>query len=192
MTETIKGRAVVTVRSRAALRDWLRENHRQADAVWLATFKKHHRDYLEWGQAVAELICWGWIDAVSQGVDRDRSAHMIAPRRPSSGWSAVNKRIVAAARADGAMTQAGEAAITVAQANGMWSFLDDVDACIVPADLDASLGGLRAVWDAWPRSVRRGSLEWIKTARTDPTRGRRIADVVDSAAAGLRPSPFRR
>ena len=46
----------------------------------------------------------------------------------------------------------------------MWDFLNDVDALIVPADLDAALRPQRAVWDAWPRSVRRGALEWIKTA----------------------------
>ena len=34
---------------------------------------------------------------------------------------------------------AGEALIAAAQANGMWDFLNDVDALIVPADLDAAL-----------------------------------------------------
>ncbi|MBY5986922.1 YdeI/OmpD-associated family protein [Roseovarius atlanticus] len=51
---------------------------------------------------------------------------------------------------------------------------------------------LVAVWDDWPRSVRRGTLEWIKTARTTRTRQKRIDDVVDSAAANRRPTPFRR
>ena len=74
----------------------------------------------------------------------------------------------------------------------MWSFLDDVEAGVVPNDLNAALGPSRAVWDGWPRSVKRGTLEWIKSAKTAPTRAKRIADVADSAAAGLRPSPFRR
>ena len=58
------------------------------------------------------------------------------------------------------------------------------------AALDAA--GQRATWDGWPRSVRRGTLEWIKTARTGATRAKRIADVTGSAARGQRPSPFRR
>ncbi|WP_308916134.1 YdeI/OmpD-associated family protein [Jannaschia sp. LMIT008] len=165
MTEVLKGRAVVTVPSRAALRDWL--------------------------AAVEELLCWGWVDAVTQKVDDDRSAHLIAPRKPTSAWSALNKRLVDQARASGAMTPAGEAAIAVAQGSGTWSFLDDVEAGIVPDDLAAVLGTLNA-WNAWPRSVRRGTLEWIKTARTAPTRAKRIADVADAASRSLRPSPFRR
>ena len=192
VTEAIDGRAVVTVASRATLRDWLRDNHGQGEGVWLATYKRHHPDHLPWIEAVAELLCWGWIDAVTRKVDADRSAHLVAPRRAGSAWSAVNKRLVGQARAAGAMTPAGEAKIAAARADGSWTFLDDVEAGLVPDDLAAALGRHRAVWDGWPRSVTRGTLEWIKTARTKTTRAKRIADVAQSAARGLRPSPFRR
>jgi uncharacterized protein YdeI (YjbR/CyaY-like superfamily) len=192
MAEEIKGRALVTVASRAALRAWLEAHHRQTDGVWLATFKKHHPDHLPWLEAIEELICFGWIDAVTQRVDADRSAHLVAPRKPGSAWSAVNKEIVARMRAEGRMTEAGEAAIAVAERNGMWTFLDDVERLEVPEDLGLALGELREVWEAYPRSVKRGTLEWIKTAKTAPTREKRIADVVESAGAGLRPSVFRR
>ncbi|WGH80117.1 YdeI/OmpD-associated family protein [Jannaschia ovalis] len=138
-----------------------------------------------------ELLCWGWVDAVVRRVDDDSSAHFVAPRKESSTWSGVNKRLVARARAAGAMTPAGEAKIAAAQANGMWSFLDDVEAGIVPDDLAEALGDLRAVWDGWPASVQRGTLGWIKAAKTEATRAKRIADVVESAGRGLRPSPFR-
>jgi uncharacterized protein YdeI (YjbR/CyaY-like superfamily) len=125
-------------------------------------------------------------------VDADRAKIRISPRNPKSAWSAVNKDKVARMRAEGRMQPAGEALIAAAEANGMWSFLDDVERLEVPGDLAAALGDLRPVWDGWPRSVKRGTLEWIKTARTPPTRAKRIADVRDSAAQGLRPSPFRR
>ena len=192
VTERIKERPVITVRSRADLRAWLTENHEQAEGVWLATYKKAHADHLSWMEAVEELLCWGWVDAVTQAVDADRSAHLVAPRKDRSAWSAVNKLLVDQARASGAMTPRGEAAIATAQANGMWTFLDDVEAGVVPGDLAAALGPHRAVWDGWPRSVTRGTLEWIKQAKTDATRAKRIADVAESAARGVRPSPFRR
>ncbi len=192
MNEEIKGRPVVTVRSRADLRNWLSANHTQPDGVWLATFKKHHPDHLPWIEAIEELICFGWIDAVTQRVDDDRSAHLVSPRKPGSAWSGVNKEIVARMRADGQMTKAGEAAISVAEANGMWAFLDDVERLEMPEDLRTALGELSEVWETFPRSVKRGTLEWIKTAKTAPTRDKRITDVVESAKQGLRPSPFRR
>ena len=90
------------------------------------------------------------------------------------------------------MTPAGEAAIAAARANGMWGWLDDVEDGVVPDDLAAALGDLRAVWNGWPRSVTRGTLEWVKSAKTAPTRDKRIEAVRAAAAAGLRPPIFRR
>jgi uncharacterized protein YdeI (YjbR/CyaY-like superfamily) len=182
----------VTVRSRNELRIWLAENHASAPTVWLATYKRHHPDYLAYEPIVEELLCWGWIDSVTRALDADRSMILIAPRYPKSAWSAINKAHVERARARGAMTPAGEAKIAAALANGQWGFLDDVDRLEVPDDLGTALGDLRPGWDGWPKSVRRGTLEWIKTAKTAPTRAARIADVVTSLKAGLRPSPFRR
>jgi uncharacterized protein YdeI (YjbR/CyaY-like superfamily) len=185
---------IVTIRSRAELRAWLVEHHASSKAVWLATYKKHHADYLAYEPQVEELLCWGWIDSVTRALDGDRSMILIAPRNPKSAWSAINKAHVERARASGAMTPAGEAKIAIAQASGQWDFLNDVDALIAPDDLLAALDatGQRSFWDAIPRSVRRGTLEWIKTAKTPATRKKRIADVTESAAKGLRPSPFRR
>lgn len=185
---------ILTVRSRAELRAWLEWNHATSKAVWLATNKKHHPDYLAYEPQVEELLCWGWIDSVTRALDADRSMILIAPRNPKSAWSAINKAHVERARASGAMTPAGEAKIAIAVASGQWDFLNDVDALIAPHDLLDALdaAGQSAFWDAIPRSVKRGTLEWIKTAKTPETRDKRIADVVQSASQGLRPSPFRR
>lgn len=184
---------ILTIKNRAELRDWLTANHVAAKSVWLATYKRHHADYLGYEAIVEELLCWGWIDSVTRALDADRSMILIAPRNPKSAWSAINKAHVDRARASGAMTPAGEAKIAVAMANGQWDFLNDVDALITPDDLIASLeaAGQRAFWEAMPRSIRRGSLEWLKTAKTPATSTKRIHDIVDSAAKGLRPSPFR-
>ena len=185
---------IVTMPSRAALRDWLATNHATCSGIWIATYKKHHPDYLPWTQAVEELLCWGWVDGQVAALDADRMRHRCAPRNPRSAWSAVNKEIVARMRETGRMTPAGDAAIAAAEANGMWSFLDDVERLDLPPDLAAALSTAQATtaWEAYPKSVRRGTLEWIKTARTAPTRTARIADVASSAAKGLRPKPFRR
>ncbi len=185
---------VLTVHSRADLRAWLAAHHATAGATWLALWKKPHPGHLPYETLVEELLCWGWIDSTPRTLDAERSRLLISPRNPKSAWSAVNKAHVARARASGAMTPAGEAKIALAQSNGMWDFLNDVDALIDPPDLTASLAatGTAGFWAAQPRSIRRGTLEWIKTARTPETRARRIRDVTDSAAQGLRPSPFRR
>ena len=174
------------------MRRWLSHNHASGTSVWLVTFKKHTAHYLDYGQLIEELLCWGWIDSRSRGIDGDRTSVLISPRNPKSAWSAVNKANVERARANGEMTVAGEALISEAKANGMWSFLDDVERLEVPNDLAIAIGELRTAWDDYPRSVKRGTLEWIKMAKTEPTRAKRISDVAKSLKTGLRPSPFRR
>jgi uncharacterized protein YdeI (YjbR/CyaY-like superfamily) len=193
MARAAQDAPILTVRTRAGLRDWLAAHHTKTGPVWLASFKRHHPDYLAYEPIVEELLCWGWIDSVTRALDADRSMILIAPRRVTSAWSAINKAHVDRARASGAMTPAGEAKVAAAVANGQWSFLDDVERLEIPADLAAALaGGGRAAWDAYPRSVKRGCLEWIKTAKTTPTRAARIAEVAQDAASGLRPRLFRR
>ncbi len=182
----------VEVRSRAELRDWLSRHHAGGASVWLITWKKHTPHYLSYGELIEELLCWGWIDSQTRGVDADRTSVLIASRSPKSAWSAINKAAVERARDAGAMTAAGEALIGMAKANGMWSFLDDVERLERPPDLDAALGPLTRGWEDWPRSVKRGTLEWIKTAKTAPTRAKRIAEVVTALDEGRRPAPFRK
>ena len=183
---------IIEVRSRAELRDWLSDHHASGTSVWLITFKKHSEHYLDYGQLIEELLCWGWIDSQTRAIDVDRTSVLISPRNPRSAWSAVNKANVERARASGAMTPAGEALISEAISNGMWFFLDDVERLEVPDDLATSIGGLRSNWEDYPCSVKRGTLEWIKMAKTAPTRAKRIGDVVESLRKGLRPGPFRR
>jgi uncharacterized protein YdeI (YjbR/CyaY-like superfamily) len=189
-----EGADTLTIQSRADLRDWLAAHHGTGKAVWLALWKKAHPGHVPYETVVEELLCWGWIDSTPRTLDAMRSRLMIAPRNPKSAWSAVNKAHVERARASGAMTPAGEAKVAAAVANGMWDFLNDVDALIDPPDLTAALEatGTTAFWAAQPRTIRRGALEWIKMAKTPETRSKRIADVTDSALKGQRPSPFRR
>lgn len=180
----------VEVRSRDALRDWLAGNHASSGTVWLVTFRKGSPHHLPWPEIVRELICWGWVDSLPRKLDDERTMLRISPRDPGSAWSGVNKAHAEAARAEGRMTAAGEAAIAAARENGMWAFLDGVERLEVPDDLAAALGPIRPGWDAYPDGVKRGTLEWIKTAKRAPTRAARIAEVARAAARGERPAPF--
>ncbi|HLF41129.1 MAG TPA: YdeI/OmpD-associated family protein [Acidimicrobiia bacterium] len=75
--------------------------------------------------------------------------------------------------------------IEAAKASGSWTMLDDVEALIVPDDLELALSEderARRHFDAFPRSAKKQILYWIKTARRAETRERRIADTVRLAA----------
>jgi uncharacterized protein YdeI (YjbR/CyaY-like superfamily) len=186
--------AEILIPSRATLRAWLAANHATSGSVWLAIWKVPDPRHVPYPQIVEELLCWGWVDSLPKKLDDKQSLLRASPRNLKSAWSAVNKAHVERARASGAMTAAGEAVIAQAIKGGQWDALNEVEALTMPNDLTTALAalGATATWDAYPRSVKRGTLEQIAAAKTAPTRAARIAEVAESAAAGLRPKAFRR
>lgn len=160
------------------LRSWLAANHTRTDSIWLVTFKKHVPDrYVSRGEVIDEILCWGWIDSLARKIDDDRTMLLISPRKEKSAWSKVNKDKIARLEADDRIQPPGRAKIKAAKANDMWHFLDDVDALIKPDDLIAAFGtvpGSADNFDNFPASSRRGILEWIKQAKQNKTRKRRI------------------
>lgn len=159
------------------------------------SWKKHTgRPALTYEESVEEALCVGWVDSKGNKLDDDRTMLWFAPRKPTSGWSRPNKERIARLSAQGLMLPAGEAVVAAAQANGAWSLLDDVENLVVPDDLAAELDrypGARATWDAFPRSVRRGVLEWIVQAKRAPTRAKRIAETAEKASRGERANQWR-
>ena len=171
------------------LRGWLAEHHATSPGCWVVTWKKGRGPHVPWAELVRELLSYGWIDSKGQRVDEDRTALLVTPRRPGSGWSRVNKGHLEVLVAEGRMQPAGLAAVERAKADGSWTRLDAVEALTEPDDLRAALDAeprARAAWDAFPPSARRALLEWLSSARREPTRARRIALTVSEAAAGRR------
>ncbi|MEM9969942.1 MAG: YdeI/OmpD-associated family protein [Pseudomonadota bacterium] len=184
----------VEVKSRAELRDWLGVNHGRGSGVWLVHHKKASPHYLPMRDIVAECLAHGWVDSLVRTKDELRAMHWIAPRKAGSNWSAVNKAIVDELEAGGLMTPPGHAAIEAAKADGSWTRLDAVERLEVPDDLAdafAAHPGSRGHWDAFPKSVRRGVLEWILNAKRADTRAKRIADVAERAGRNERANQWR-
>lgn len=181
--------------SRAGWRAWLEAHHAASRGVWLVLRKKAAPvPNLSLDAAVEEALCFGWIDSKPRKLDDTRSMLYFAPRKPGSGWSAVNKARIARMQAAGRMTPAGQAKIDAAIRDGSWTRLDAVDALKVPPDLAAALAaepGAQAQWEAFPPSARRGILEWIAGARTEATRERRVRETATLAARGERANSWR-
>jgi uncharacterized protein YdeI (YjbR/CyaY-like superfamily) len=185
----------VPVDSRADLRAWFARNHARPDGVWLVTWRATGgHPAPSYDDVVCECLAVGWVDSITRALDDDRTMLYPAPRKPRSGWSRPNKERVARLEADGLMTEAGRRVVDAARADGSWSLLDEVEDLHVPADLAAAFEarpGAREHWDAFPRSVRRGILEWIVQARRPETRARRVTETADRAAVGERANQWR-
>ena len=186
----------VEVKSRSGLRAWLVANHTQTESIWLVTYKKSVPDwYVDYDAIVEECLCFGWVDSLTRAKDENRSMLLLAPRKEKSAWSGSNKRRVEKLLAAGLMEPAGLAKIEAAKANGMWTFLDDVEALISPPDLIEALAQYPDAaknFEAFPKSPKRGILEWIKQAKKPETRARRIAETARLAQDNERANQFKR
>jgi len=152
--------------SRAEWRTWLAENHTRAEGIWLVSYKKATgRPRFDYDEAVEEALCFGWIDSKPNKLDEERSLLWFAPRKAGTGWSKINKERV-----------------------------DSIETLETPPDLAAALAAYptaTAYFDAFPRSVKRGILEWIATAKTAATRTKRITETATLAAENKRANQWR-
>ena len=180
----------------AEWRSWLAEHHTREEGVWLVRYKKATgRPTLSTADITQQALCFGWVDSLPRKVDEQRSMLYVAPRQPGSNWSRLNKAYVAEMEAGDQMTDAGRAKVEAAKRDGSWTRLDDVENLVLPEDLARAFGehpGSAAHWDAFPRSVKRGILEWILNARRAPTRAKRIAETARLAAQNKRANQWPR
>ncbi len=182
-------------KTRAAWRRWLERNHTRAEGIWLITFKKGTgKPRCDYGEAVEEALCFGWVDSKPRKLDEERSMLWFAPRKAGTGWSRLNKERIQKLTAAGLMALAGVAKVEAAKRDGSWNALDSIETLDIPPDLAKALKANRTAqqyFDAFPRSVKRAILEWIVTARKSETRKKRIEETVTSAARNIRANQWR-
>ena len=91
--------------------------------------------------------------------------------------------------AEGRRAPSGPGSMEAAKAHGGWDAHEDVDDLLVPDDLAAALASRPPAaepFSGFPPSVRRNVLRWVASARTAPTREKRIGLTVGEAEQGRR------
>jgi uncharacterized protein YdeI (YjbR/CyaY-like superfamily) len=181
--------------TRLEWRDWLAQHHRQNQGIWLISYKKGTgKSRFNYDEAVEEALCVGWIDSKPNKLDAERSLLWFAPRKKETGWSKLNKERVERLIEQELMMPAGLAKVEAAQADGSWNALDAIEALEIPLDLEQALiahGDAKQNFGAFPKSVKRGILEWIASAKKPETRAKRIAETAQLAAQNLRANQWR-
>ena len=179
-----------------AWRDWLVANHESEQGAWLVSWKKATgRPAVPYEEAVAHALCVGWVDSKGNRLDDERTMLWFTRRKAGSGWSRPNKARIERMSEAGLMLPAGQVAVDAARADGSWSLLDDVENLLVPADLADAFAAhppSAEEWEAFPRSAKRGILEWIVQAKRPETRARRITETATMAQRGERANQWPR
>lgn len=170
----------VEVSSAAELRKWLEKNHTQKESIWLVTYKKEIKDkYVSTQEILDEILCFGWIDGVRRKLDEQKTMQLISPRKVQH-WTKTYKDRFAKLEKEGRMTEAGRQYVLDSKQNGLWNFMDDVDALIKPQDfincLENNPPALQH-FDSFGASSKRFMLRYIKIAKTANTRLKRIKQI---------------
>ena len=186
----------VKITNRDEWRQWLVENHSsRSQSIWLVTHKKHCGPtlYVPYSDIVEEALCFGWIDSVPRKLDNDRTMVLVSPRRKGSVWSKCNKDRVSSLIRKRLMAPSGLATVKAAKQDGSWAFLDDVEAMIVPPDLETQFRRFPRAKTAFEESTtdsaKKQILQNLKLAKQASTRARRIQKAIDDLLSGSKSPP---
>ena len=165
---------------------WLSNNFGSQESVWLITYKKSTpQKYLSREQVLGALIAYGWIDGIRRTLDDQRTMQLISQRKTQS-WSATYKQRAERLVAAGRMQPAGRDAITQSKRLGLWDVMQDVDALVIPDDLQILLNKdatAATYFETCPPSYKRNVLRWLKSAKTERTRQKRLHSIFTECKA---------
>ena len=182
-------------KNRQEWRAWLEENHDKKQNIWLIYYKQKSKiPTVSYSDAVDEALCFGWIDSKAKSIDEVKFMQFFSRRKEKSVWSKINKEKIEMLISAGLMTPAGLAIIEKAKANGSWTILDEVEALIIPPDLEEAFSqklNAKTYFLSLSRTDQRNILQWLVLAKRPETRQKRIDEIVDLAELGQKPKQFR-
>ena len=169
--------------TRRQWRTWLSRHHGTSPGVWLVRHKAHTEvASIPYEDLVREALCFGWIDSLVKRLDDDRYAIKVTPRRPTSKWSAINRKRWADLADAGLLTPAGRAAAPTTRTYAPKPVIPEL-----PEYIAKALRANAAAWTffrALPPRERRNFVVWIHIAKRPETRERRIREAIARLAAG--------
>ena len=125
----------------ASFYTWLAKRHDKDVEVWI---KIHKVDSglksITPKEAIDVVLCWGWIDGLRKGLDKQSFLQRYSPRGKKGTWSQINVDNVARLIKEGRMTEHGMEHVEAAIADGCWgrAYKSGKDMKI-PADLQAAI-----------------------------------------------------
>lgn len=172
-------------------REWLKRNHDSSTAVWLVFYNKNtSKKTISWSEAVDVALCFGWIDSKKVKIDPETSHQFFSKRKTNSTWSKINKKKIALLIESGLMTPAGYKSIEIAQQNGSWNLLDEVEELLIPLDLQDAFA-LHPIasnqFQSWSKTTKKAILQWLVLAKRPETRQKRLNELIQRANENLKP-----
>ena len=164
-------------------RSWLEQNHDSSNGIYLIFYKIENKQAsMRWEEAVKVALCYGWIDSTIKSLGNGKRRQYFSPRKAKSVWSALNKTYIKELTSQNLMHESGLKSIEIAKSNGSWTALDDVEKGIIPKDLKTAFNQYPDAfknYKSFAPSYRKSYLYWLKQAKREVTRQRRIDQIIE-------------
>jgi uncharacterized protein YdeI (YjbR/CyaY-like superfamily) len=183
---SMKAIKTLEIRTRGKWRKWLAAHYDSVSEIWLI-FNKRHTGLpsLAYEDAVAEALCFGWIDSLVRRLDDARYARKFTPRTADSKWSTANRQRYDDLKARGLLAEPG---LNRAPTSRSGDARDprNSELCakieqIIRADPLASKHFVQLA-----PSYQRTYIGWIASAKREQTRERRLREALRLLAAGIK------
>jgi uncharacterized protein YdeI (YjbR/CyaY-like superfamily) len=177
-------------RSQSEFHQWLETHHAAETELWIGFYKKSSKmTGITYREALDESLCFGWIDGRIKSIDADRYMQRFTPRTASSHWSNVNVKRYAELKAAGMVRPTGEAdhGRRTPERTGQAAY-EQKPVELTPAQLRQLKANKRA-WEFYsrqPPSYQRVTKFFVRSAKQETTRQRRLKLLIDCSAAGRR------
>lgn len=165
-------------------RKWLADHHGSESEVWLVFHKRHTgQASIDYGDAVDEALCFGWIDSLVKRLDEARYARKFTPRKADSNWSTSNRERYAQLKASGRLMPAGlHRPPTGRSGDAPRPSLEKVPAYIQKALRNCPAASTN--FESLAPYYRRMYIGWIDSARQQETKLRRLEEAIRLLMAG--------
>lgn len=163
---------------------WLQKHHANTEEFWVGFYKRASgRLSITWPESVDGALCFGWIDGVRKNIDATSYKIRFTPRKPRSIWSAINIKRAKELLKVGLMHSSGLAAFE--KRNGDRSAIyayEQRKTAKLPPEFEKQFRESPEAWEFFqsqPPWYRRTCTYWVISAKTEETRIRRHATLID-------------
>jgi uncharacterized protein YdeI (YjbR/CyaY-like superfamily) len=183
---------VLSFRDKEEWHCWLEAHCDKEAGAWLEIRRKNsEQPGLKYEDALEVALVFGWINGKMNSVDGDRFILRFSPRKAGSVWSRINREKAERLIDEGRMAPSGIARVEDAKKSGAWdAAYTSLARDEVPEDLRLALAENPAALENFERfanSYRNMYTGWVKGAKTEGTRSKRIAEVVRRSALNQKP-----
>lgn len=169
---------------------WLEKNHDRADELVVGFHKKETgKKSITYPEALDEALCYGWIDGVRKRLDETSYTIRFTPRKPKSIWSLVNVKHVERLTKEGRMAEPGIKAYARRDPKRTGIYAFENEAREFSPEYEKKFRANKPAWEFFqrePPSIRRTCIFWVMSAKKEETRLRRLEQLIDSSAKGIR------